>query len=44
MANGTDFRVVPGGDESSESDDDGWGIGFMSQAQVRGDGGRAGAN
>ncbi|XP_058047551.1 ankyrin repeat, SAM and basic leucine zipper domain-containing protein 1 isoform X2 [Ahaetulla prasina] len=33
MANGTNFRVVPGGDESSESDDDGWGIGFMSQAQ-----------
>ncbi|XP_039199373.1 ankyrin repeat, SAM and basic leucine zipper domain-containing protein 1 isoform X2 [Crotalus tigris] len=33
MANGTNFRVVPGGDESSESDDDGWGIGFMSEAQ-----------
>ncbi|ETE62930.1 Ankyrin repeat, SAM and basic leucine zipper domain-containing protein 1, partial [Ophiophagus hannah] len=34
MANGTNVRVVPGGDESSESDDDGWGIGFMSEAQL----------
>ncbi|XP_070611576.1 ankyrin repeat, SAM and basic leucine zipper domain-containing protein 1 [Erythrolamprus reginae] len=33
MANGTNFRVIPGGEESSESDDDDWDIGFKSQAQ-----------
>ncbi|XP_063164944.1 ankyrin repeat, SAM and basic leucine zipper domain-containing protein 1 [Candoia aspera] len=33
MAGGAGFRVVPGGGETSESDDDGWDIGFMSQEQ-----------
>ncbi|XP_007422985.2 ankyrin repeat, SAM and basic leucine zipper domain-containing protein 1 [Python bivittatus] len=33
MAGGTGFRMVPPGDETSESDDDGWDIGFVSQAQ-----------